>query len=129
MVLISEESYVDEHALPRHIYCLLHIFTSTQSINANRGTYKSKICRLSCKTCVKRPLSKRPKIGVQYQLSLNAVQTHCRMIQGEHSVILSTFINYHVSIRSMFCLFLIGRFTQVLLYMLIYLYTMVLQGH
>ena len=44
------------------------------------------------KPCVKRPLSKRPKIGFQDQLSLNAGQKYCRMLQGEHSAILSTFI-------------------------------------
>ena len=56
------------------------------------------------KTCVKRPLSKktenwlsipiqkRQKIGYQYQLSLNAGQRYCRMLQGEHSAILSIFI-------------------------------------
>ena len=42
--------------------------------------------------CVKRPLSKGPKIGFQDQLSLNAGQKYCRMLQGEHSAILSTFI-------------------------------------
>ena len=30
------------------------------------------------KTCVKRPLSKRPKIGFQDQYSLNAGQKYCR---------------------------------------------------
>ena len=44
------------------------------------------------KTCVKQPLSKRPKIGFQDQLLLNAGQKYCRMLQGEHSAILSTFI-------------------------------------
>ena len=44
------------------------------------------------KICVKRPLSKRPKIGFQDQLSLNTGQKYCRMLQGEHSAILSTFI-------------------------------------
>ena len=44
------------------------------------------------KTCVKRPHSKRPKNGFQYQLSLNAGQKYCRMLQGEHSAILLTFI-------------------------------------
>ena len=44
------------------------------------------------KTCVKRPLSKRPKIGFQNQLWLNAGQKYCRMLQGEHSAILPTFI-------------------------------------
>ena len=41
----------------------------------------------------KRPLSKkRPKIGFQDQLSLNAGQKYCKMLQGEHSDILLTFI-------------------------------------
>ena len=44
------------------------------------------------KTCVKRPLSKRPKVGFQHQLSLNVGQKYCRMLQWEYSVILSTFI-------------------------------------
>ena len=44
------------------------------------------------KTCVKRPLSKRQKIGFQDQLSLNAGQKYCKMLQGEHSAILLTFI-------------------------------------
>ena len=44
------------------------------------------------KTCIKRPLSKRPKIAFQDQLSLNAGQKYCRMLQGEHSAILLTFI-------------------------------------
>ena len=44
------------------------------------------------KTCVKRPFSQRWKIGFQNQLSLNAGQKYCRMLQGEHSAILSTFI-------------------------------------
>ena len=44
------------------------------------------------KTCVKQPLSKRPKIGFHDQLSLNAGQKYCIMLQGEHSAILSTFI-------------------------------------
>ena len=44
------------------------------------------------KTCVKWPLSKIPKIGFQDQLSVNAGQKYCRMLQGEHSVILLIFI-------------------------------------
>ena len=42
-------------------------------------------------TCIKRPLSKRPKIGFQ-DLSLNADQKYCRTFQGKHSAMLSTFI-------------------------------------
>ena len=56
------------------------------------------------KTCVKWPLSKRPKIGFQDQLSLNAGsenagQKYCRMLQGEHSAILLTFIKLPFGIK------------------------------
>ena len=44
------------------------------------------------KTCLKGPLKHTPKIGLQYQLLLNGGQKYCRMLQGEHSTILSTFI-------------------------------------
>ena len=44
------------------------------------------------KTCVELPLSNRPQIGFQDQLSLNAGQKYFRMLQGEHSAILLTFI-------------------------------------
>ena len=48
--------------------------------------------RTYSKTCVKRLLSKRQKNGFQDQLSLNAGQKYYRMLQREHSAILSTFI-------------------------------------
>ena len=51
------------------------------------------------KTCVKGPLSKRLKVGFQDQLSLNAGQKYCRMLQGEHSAILSTFIKLPIVIK------------------------------
>ena len=44
------------------------------------------------KSCVKWPLSKRPKIGFQEQLSLNVGQKYCRMLPLEKSAILLTFI-------------------------------------
>ena len=44
------------------------------------------------KTCPKRPLKMKTKIGFQDQLSLNAGQKYCRMLQREHSAILSTYI-------------------------------------
>ena len=54
--------------------------------------YKVKMDKLYSKTCLKLPLSKRPKIGYQDQLLLNAGQKYCRMLKGEHSAILSTWI-------------------------------------
>ena len=68
------------------------------------------------KTCIKRPLSKRPVIGFQDQLWLNAGEKYCRMLQGEHSAILSTFIRLPFVINIFVMSFLNGRFTQVLLY-------------
>ena len=49
------------------------------------------ICSYS-KTCLKRPLKKKTKIGFQDRILLNVGQKYCRMLQGEHSAILSTFI-------------------------------------
>ena len=55
---------------------------------------------LYSKTCVKRPLSKRPEIGFQYQLLLNAGQKYCRMLHGEHFAIFFTFIKLPFVIKS-----------------------------
>ena len=52
------------------------------------------------KTCLKRPPRKNTKIVFQYRLSLNAGQKYCRMLQLEHSAILSTFINLPFSIKT-----------------------------
>ena len=69
--------------LKKTVSLVLHYFLEVMS-GFSRTSYS--------KTCVKRPLSKRPKIGFQDQLSLNAGQKYCRMLQGEHSAILSTYI-------------------------------------
>ena len=53
-------------------------------VNANKLGYS--------RTCVKRPLTKRPKIGFQDQILLNPGQNYCRMLQVKHSAILLTFI-------------------------------------
>ena len=56
-----------------------------------------------CKTCVKWPLSKRPKIGFQDQLTL---------MQVKNIAILLTFIKLPI-VFSLLYLFLSGRFTQI----------------
>ena len=90
----------------RYMYEILLIIAHAQNsvTNANAGvSMKARSLRFGpslhlhpyfvySKTCVKLPLSKRPKIGFQGQWSLNAGQKYCRMLQGEHSAILSTFI-------------------------------------
>ena len=63
-----------------------HIAWATRELRTNSD--KSMSVHV-VKICVKRPLSKRPIIGFQDQLSLNEVQKYCRML---HSAILSTFI-------------------------------------
>ena len=71
------------------------------------------------KTCVKQPLLKRPKIGFKDQLSLNAGQKYCRMLQGWS--ILQYFrpsLSYQLFLGSLFCLFLSSCFTQVLLFLI-----------
>ena len=64
-----------------------------------RKLFEHKIVTFS-KTCLKRQLSKRPKIGFQDQLSLNVGQNYCRMLQGEHSAILLTFIKLPFVIKT-----------------------------
>ena len=57
------------------------------------------------KTCVRRPLSKIPQISFRDQLSFNAGQKYCRMLQGEHSAILLAFIKLP-SVIKIFVLFI-----------------------
>ena len=68
------------------------------------------------KTCLKRPLKRRPKIGFQDRLSLNSGQKYCRMqvksiAECSKGNILQYFrpsLSYHLSLRPSFCLFLGG---------------------
>ena len=55
--------------------------------------------------CLKRPLKRRPYIGFQDRLSINAGHKYCRMLQEEQSAILSTFIKLSFVIK-MFVLFI-----------------------
>ena len=68
------------------------------------------------KTCVKRPLSKRQKIGFPDQLSLNAGQSIAKCSKGSILQYFRPSLSYQLSLRSLFCLFLSGPLTQVLLY-------------
>ena len=68
------------------------------------------------KTCLKRPLSKRPKIGFQDQLSLNAGQKYCRMLTLERSEILLTFIKQPFVTKIFVLSIFSGLIRQVFLY-------------
>ena len=43
---------------------------------------------------------RRPKTGFQDRLSLNVGQKYCRMLQGEHSAILLTYIKLPFAIKT-----------------------------
>ena len=82
------------------LICCLEIFRTFIIHNFSKIQYS--------KTCVKWPLSKGPKIGFQDQLSLNEGQKYWYCLQYFRPS-----VSYHLSLRSVFCLFLSGRFTQV----------------
>ena len=58
-------------------------------LKAYTATGKGKVCTVKL---FRGHLKRRPIIGFQYRLMLNEGQKYCRMLQGEHSAILSTFI-------------------------------------
>ena len=64
-----------------------------------------------CKTATQ----KKTKIGFQDQLSLNAVKSIAECSKGSILQYFWPALSYHLSLRSLFCLFLSGRFTQGLL--------------
>ena len=54
--------------------------------------YRLQLEDVYSKTYYMRPLKEKTKIGFQDSLSLNAGQKYCRMLKGEHSATLCTFI-------------------------------------
>ena len=66
----------------RKIRIFLHTLL-LQLTSGVSGMCKAKCC-MNSQTYVKRPLSKRQKIGFQDQLSLHVGQTYCRMISEIH---------------------------------------------
>ena len=72
--------------------------------NIGRGKELARVVAIHIReiqACLKRQLPKRPKIGLQDQLSLNAGQNYCRMLQGEHCAMLSTSIKLPFSIKTL----------------------------
>ena len=57
--------------------------------------------RFNSKTCLRRSLKKKTKIGFQDRLLLNAGQKYCRILQGEHSAILLAFIKLPFVIKTL----------------------------
>ena len=73
----------------------------------NRIFYKNS------KTCVKQPLSKRPKLVFKTNYRLMQVKVLQNAPMGAFCNTFRPSLSYHLSLRSLFCLFLSSRFTQV----------------
>ena len=73
------------------------------------------------KTCVKRPLSKRPKQVFKIDYRLMKVKSNAECSLGRILQYFRPSLSYQLSLRPLFRLFSSGRFTQVLLYILIWL--------
>ena len=76
-------------------------------------------------TCLKRPLKRSRQNMFEERYSLTAgqkstrlmqVKKYCRMLPWGILHYFGPAISYHLSLRPLFCLFLSGRFRQVLLY-------------
>ena len=68
------------------------------------------------KTCVKRPLSKNHKLVFKNNYHLMQVKSIAECSKGSILQYFQPSLSHHLSLRSLFCLFLSSRFTQVLLY-------------
>ena len=65
--------------------------------------------------CVKRPLSKRPKMVLKTNCRLMQVKSIAECSKGSILQYFRPSLSYQLLLRSLFCLFLSARFTQVLL--------------
>ena len=70
-------------------------------------------------TCVKLPLSKRPKMVFKTDYSLMQVKSIAECSRWSILQYFQPSLSYQLSLRSLFCLFLSGHFTQVLLYIVL----------
>ena len=73
--------------------CLIYIRMKFQLL------IKMKILTFTVKPVLSGHSKRTPKIGFKYWLSPNAGQKYCRMLQGEHSAILLTFIKLPIVIK------------------------------
>ena len=71
------------------------------------------------KTCLKRPLSKRPKMVFKTNYRLMQINSIAKCSKGSILQYFRPSFNYHLRLRSLFCLFLSGCLRQVFLYMYI----------
>ena len=89
---------VPHHTLVRHNQCL-----TKQEERSHQTRYS--------KTCVKRPLSKIPKIVFETNNRLMDVKSIAECSKGSILQYFRPPLSYHLSLRLLFYLFLSGRFT------------------
>ena len=71
---------------------------------------------LLCEKRYSKNLCKKAAIKKTINWFSRPVIAYCRSKVLQNAAILCPSLSYHLSLRSLFCLFLSGRFTQVLLY-------------
>ena len=107
----------------KEIWFLEHFFHQFAKLecyqcNVNRKCHReSNYIVIYSKTCHKRPLKKKTNIGFQDRLTLNAGPKYCRMLRESILQYFWPSLSYHLSLISLFFLFLRGCFKQVLLYL------------
>ena len=74
------------------------------------------IVSMYSKACVKQPLYKRPKLVFKTNYRQMQIKSVAECSKGSILQYFRPSLSYHLSLRSLFCLFLSNGFTQVLLY-------------
>ena len=89
-------------------------YGQTTVYNPASGTYYQTAggAQVYSKTCLKWPLKRRPKMVFKANYRL----MHVKSIAGSILQYFRPSLSYHLSLISLFCLFLSGRLRQVLLY-------------
>ena len=91
------------------------IFLNESTGTAERSQHTR--CRyMYSKTCVKRPLSKRPKLGFKTNYRLMQVKRFAECSKWSILQYFRPILSCTLLSRSLFCLFLSGHFTQVIRY-------------
>ena len=85
----------------------MHQHKQTDTIAFSRNHYQYDMVQTYSKTCLKRPIKKK----TDYLLMQVKSIAKCSILQY-----FQPSLSNHLSLRSLFCLFLSGRFRQVLLY-------------
>ena len=101
------------YSMTSYPQCELMVILSTDS-----SLEDVELTFLGCtvKTCFKRLLKKKTKIGFQDRLLLNVDQKYCRMLQESILQYFRPLLSYYLSLRPLFCVILSGILRQVLLY-------------